>query len=281
MKITNFWGYFIWFGEISFILYFFTGRHIDGLWYDLLHPLSMQLISGVLLVIVVFVITNQLQKNWATEEIKGKSKEQFALLKKEIERTFERSMPEWNFSNQTPTFYFDNSWINPVYELLTNNNRRWEMEIIRYKKSVNESEPLAKILLSFIDNVETGLRLAEKTDAHLTQRYKAPDLAAAKDSDNSVDGVAIEKIENFKYLIYRSQVLDIEKDKILFRLALVQTGITTKFSKRVEEGIKDYEEKIEKVDKELSSLKTELKGLIINLNVDLNKIKDLCKSINS
>lgn len=221
-------------------------------------PLIIEIIGSFLLALVVFLLGSQIEKNWREKTHKDNLENKLNLLRKQVKRMFKRHESSWNFNNTMPTFYFDKSYINSLYELLTYNNRKWEEILIDYNHSFNKKskENLVNMLLSFLDKIENALIFAEQVDQYLKSKIIAPKLAAIKESGYSQDVYHGDITEPFNYLIYRAYLNDISETEIIMGLGQVP-GVTD-ISKRVQRATSEIE-KILTNNPELKSLIKKLK----------------------
>src|SRR3989344_1785358 len=112
-----------------FIYAYFSFRFSDGNIKDFFSELSLSFINGLFLALVVFLAGIFLEEKRGKELKKVVLVEKLTIFNNLLKNTFQRGKSNWNFSNRTPTFYFDNDWINPLYDLLIQNNREWEVFI--------------------------------------------------------------------------------------------------------------------------------------------------------
>lgn len=186
----------------------------------IISELSLQFISGFWLALAVLVINVYLQEKREKANRRLKFEGNKATLVNILKNVFKRGESHWNFANSGPTFYFDIGWINPLYDLLTQNNRYWDLHIQDYLHEVNIGDKLYKKLYNFISQMEISLIEAEKIDNKLKFSILSPALAASLGSGYPVDREEAQKRTEFEFWIYRAAWAGISPTQILFDFAL-------------------------------------------------------------
>ena len=121
----------------------------DGSLKTFVSDIVLSLINGLFLALVVLVAGIFIEEKRRREIAIQTGEEEIAKLKNILKNVFNRAKSSLNFLNRTPTFYFDDNWINPMYELLTQNKREWDTFLQEYLRS-NPSSKIAEELLNFI-----------------------------------------------------------------------------------------------------------------------------------
>lgn len=204
---------------VIFIYAYFTFCFPDGNIKDFFSELSLSFISGLFLALVVFLAGIFLEEKRKKELKKVALAEKLTILENLLKNTFQRGKSNWNFSNRTPTFYFDNDWINPLYDLLTHNNREWEVFIQEYKKSISNHNDLIDELNDFIKHMDIALINAEKLDNKLKFVKISPELAASLSSGFRGDRIEAKKSAEFSFWIFRAAWAGANSTEIMFGIA--------------------------------------------------------------
>ena len=237
---------------------------------DYLLSLITEIAGSLILAFSVFFLGNKLEEHWRSETHLRELKLQINTLKRQSKRVFQRSSSLWNFINEGPSFYFDSGWINPLYDLLTQNSRRWEQILIDAKDENQLNEDIITLMLNFIDEVESGLIIAEKIDIHLKVNVLDPTMAAFKESSFQQDVFFADKDEPINYLIHRGIIAGIDETEIVFRMSSVK-GITD-ISLRTSRATTKVNQLLNE-DKVLNKLSSELVKQRTKITSTLNKIK--------
>lgn len=191
----------------------------DGDAKDFFSELSLSFINGLCLAMAVFIFGVFIEEARSRELKKEKSNQKLITLTNLINRTFKRSKSSWNFSNKTPTFYFDNEWINPLYSLLTQNNREWDVFIQEYKKDFDRNA-LIEELNSFIEEAELALINAETLDSTFLAQKVSPSLAANMRSGYVADRNGAKENAEFDYWVTRATWAGASTAEIMFSFPL-------------------------------------------------------------
>lgn len=185
----------------------------------IISDLSLSFITGFILALGVYIVSTRLEESRKEEFRKVVLKEKLYILKNILKNVFQRAKTNWNFSNRTPTFYFDNDWINPLYDLLTQNNREWEVFLQEYKKIIGNNNLVNK-LNDFIINMDSSLINAEKLDNNLKFKKLSPELAVSLKSGFPCDRSEAKKNTEFAFWIIRATWAGANSTEIMFGIAL-------------------------------------------------------------
>ncbi|MBP9797890.1 hypothetical protein KBC70_01960 [Candidatus Woesebacteria bacterium] len=235
-----------------------------------LENLTLEFIGGFLLAVLVLIFGFFFQKGWEDKQAKMTLKINLKLLKKSINRLSKRHESIWNFSNEGPTFYFDGSRINQLYELLTTKDRYWEQVLIAYQdKSLSDDDYIVADLLKFLDQAEEALIIAERLDTTLKKQIIHPALAHKKESGFSSDRDHADIEAHLDYLVYRAAWINIDNTQILFGISPV---VRKQINLPIIEGI-------QKKAEELKDRNTDLKRLVIQLNKARSNLIAILKKI--
>ncbi len=180
--------------------------------------LILLVINGFFLALAVLLLGIFLEESRVKELKKEKLSEKLTILENLIKNTFQRGKSNWNFSNRTPTFYFDDDWINSLYDLLTHNNREWEVFIQEYKKHINDNN-LVDELNAFIREMDLALINTEKLDSKLKFEKIGPELAASFSSGYRGDRLDAKENAEFGFWIFRATWAGANATKIMFGFA--------------------------------------------------------------
>lgn len=234
----------------------------------IISELSLQFISGFSLASAVLIIDVYLQEKKEKANRKLKLEGNRATLVNILKNVFKRGESHWNFANPGPTFYFDIGWINPLYDLLTQNNRYWDLHIQDYLNEADDGDKLYKKLYSFINQMEISLIEAEKIDNKLKFSILSPALAASLGSGYPVDREEAQKRAEFEFWIYRATWAGISPTQILFDFALFtkQQLMFERIQSISNEAVatidkKDYKKLTESLKSSQQKLTSEVEGI--------------------
>jgi len=194
------------FGYISFCV-------ADNTVKNFFSELVLSFINGLVLALVVVITGILIEEKYRAEAQQERYQQRITTLKKILKNVFRRAKSRYNFKNHAPNFYFDNSWLNPTYELLINNNREWQTILLEYDRSsdvkfVNE-------LVDFIELMDLALINTEKIDSKIESILNAG-LAASMDSSYLGDRINAKESSIFAYWVYRASVAGADLTGIVF-----------------------------------------------------------------
>lgn len=239
----------------------------DGSSKTFLSEIVLSLINGLVLALMVFVAGIFIEEK-RRKEIKAQEGDlEILKLTNILKNVFNRSKSLWNFSNRTPTFYFDDSWINPLYDLLTQNKREWDTFLREYIVDNHENE-LANELVKFVDLADLALINAEKLDNNLRKIKLNPGLAASMASGFQGDRNEAKQNSEFGYWVYRGAWAGLNSTEVLF-------GMPAATDRQLKM------ERIEGLMTEATSLSemTEFSELVSKLKSDRKKLDSKLKKI--
>lgn len=228
----------------------------------------LSLINGLFLALVVLVAGIFIEEKRRKEIAIQTGEEEIAKLKNILKNVFNRAKSSLNFLNRTPTFYFDDNWINPMYELLTQNKREWDTFLQEYYRS-NPSSKIAEELLNFIEGMERALINAEKLDNNLVRIKLNPGLAASMESGFPGDRINAKNETEFAFWVFRATWAGADSTNIMFGMPSA-TDQQIRFEKI--EGLMNQAASLAKT-KEFSEIFTQLQS-------DRKKLDTLIKRIN-
>jgi len=185
---------------------------------DFFSELSLTFINGFVLALAVLLLGIFLEESRVKELKKEKLSGNLSILKNLIKNTFQRGKSDWNFVNRTSTFYFDDDWINPLYDLLTQNNREWEIFLQEYKEHFNDNN-LIEGLDEFIKKMDLALINTEKLDSKLKFQKIGPELSASYQSGYRGDRLQAKRNAEFEFWIFRATWAGANTTKIMFGFA--------------------------------------------------------------
>lgn len=159
-------------------------------------------------------------------------------------------------------------WINPVYELLTKNNREWKTVLLEYEGPVDAE--IVKELVNFIELMDLALINTEKVDSEFEGLLNA-DLAASMGSSYLGDRTEAKKNTTFAYWVHRATWAGADLTQITFGMPIAtdqQISI-----EKVSSLISEAESLIQKdnLSKLVKKYKTDKKRLMAKLR----RIKEL------
>ncbi|MBT3249832.1 MAG: hypothetical protein HN846_00080 [Candidatus Pacebacteria bacterium] len=181
-----------------------------------LTEITLQLMGGFFLALAVLISGIFLEERRAKELKINDLNDRLIVLQNLVSSNFDRGKSSWNFSNRTPSFYFDNNWIVPIYDLLTQNDRRWEVFLHESIKLLDDPTELILELNKFIILMNKSLINAEKLDNELKLSIVGPGLAASLGSVYVVDRNEAQKNAEFKFWIFRATWAGANSTEILF-----------------------------------------------------------------
>jgi hypothetical protein len=181
----------------------------------------LSLINGLFLALVVFVAGMFLEEKRKKELKAENQNERIITLINLLKNVFRRGKSSWNFTNNTQGFYFDNSRINSLYNLLTENKREWDVFLQGYKKDIDDDNELVESLSGFVKDMEKALINAEELDNKLKSKKLYPALAASMGSGYPVMRDEAKKNTNFAYWIYRATWAGASATEIMFGMSPV------------------------------------------------------------
>lgn len=180
-----------------------------------LPELILSLINGLVLALVVFIAGIFIEEKHREETRQEETQSKVISLKKVLKNVFRRAKSRYNFRNQGPSFYFDDSWLNPAYDVLTKNNREWETILTEYKGIV-DTEIVCE-LTKFIELMDLALINTEKIDSELESMLDAG-LSASMGSPYSGDRIEAKKGRTFAYWVYRATWSGADLTRIVFSM---------------------------------------------------------------
>ncbi len=227
----------------------------------------LSLINGLFLALVVFVAGIFIEEKRRKEIEIQSGNEELSKLRNILLNVLNRGKSSWNFSNRTPTFYFDNTWTMPLYDLLIQNNREWDTFLREYATDNPDSE-IARELISFVDIMEQALINTEKIDNSLRRIKLNPGLAVSMQSGYSGDRIDAKKNTEFTFWVFRASWAGANSTETMF-------GMPSATDQQISF------EKIEGLMKEATSLgeTKEFGDLIKQLREDGRKLEKLLKTI--
>lgn len=227
----------------------------------------LSLINGLVLALMVFVAGIFIEEKRRKEIRSQEGDLEILKLTNILKNVFNRSKSLWNFSNRTPTFYFDDSWINPLYDLLTQNKREWDTFLREYIVDNHENK-LANELVKFVDLADLALINAEKLDNNLRKIKLNPGLAASMASGFQGDRNEAKQNSEFGYWVYRGAWAGLNSTEVLFGMP-----VATDRQLRIE--------KIEGLIAEATALSetTEFSEIVSKLKKDRKRMESKLKSI--
>lgn len=227
----------------------------------------LSLINGLVLALMVFVAGIFIEEK-RRKEIKAQEGDlEIQKLTNILKNVFNRGKSLWNFTNRTPTFYFDDSWINPLYELLTQNKRDWDTFLREYRID-DDKNVFSQELIEFVDTMELALINAEKLDNSLRKIKLNPGLAASMGSGYPGDRNEAKQDTEFGYWVLRATWAGLNSTEVLFGMPMAT----------------DRQLKIEKIEGlmiEATSLSetAEFCALVVKLKTDRRKLDSKLKRI--
>lgn len=192
---------------------------VDGSSKTFFSEIVLSLINGFVLALMVFVASILIEEK-RRKEIKAQEGDlEILKLTNILKNVFNRGKSLWNFTNRTPTFYFDDSWINPLYDLLTQNKREWDTFLREYRID-DDKNVLSQELIEFVDIMELALINAENLDNSLRKIKLNPSLAASMESGYSADRNEAKQNSEFGYWVFRATWAGLNSTKILFGMTV-------------------------------------------------------------
>lgn len=240
----------------------------EGNLHTFLSGLSSSFIEGFFLALAVFFVSIFLEEKRKERVRKNEQTKKIKTLINLLKNTFRRAKSNWNFSNRSSTFYFDNNWINPLYDLLTRKDRDWEIFFQEYKESADGKNDLVNELSSFIYEMDLALINTETLDKKLESIKLGPELAASMRSGFISDRNGAQNRAEFCFWVYRATWAGANTTEITFGIPLFmnqqirEERIEGLYNEAITLGeTKEFKETIGK----LNSSKTKLNKKIVKI----------------
>lgn len=205
--------------SIFLVIFFYSIFYLpDGNLRRFVSDLSLSFITGFILSLGVSVAGTRLEESRKIESRRAELVEKLDVLKNLLKNLFQRAISGWNFSNRTPTFYFDKCLINSLYSLLIQNNREWDVFLQEYRAVVGDNELINK-LDSFLVNMDKALINAENLDNKFIFSRLSPSLAASMGNGFPSFRTEAKNNSEFEYWVTRATWAGANTTEILFGIA--------------------------------------------------------------
>ncbi len=260
-------------GTVLFILYVFIALCVTNANVREFLPLIVEIFGSLVLASIVFIFSKRVEQDIIDQTHRNKLKRDFKSLSNQMKRMLDRRTSRWNFSNLGPSFYFDNSKINQLYDLLIHDSRRWENLLVDY---ISVFKPIkshiSRKLVYFLECTDNALVAAEKVDSYHFETRIAPALAAGKDSPYKADRESAENTERYNYLIHRAVFIEIAETEVLFGLAEIpniRTGLSIiRGSMKEATNALSSDKDLSKFVNKLREFRSNLQKQMVSLTID-------------
>jgi hypothetical protein len=206
----------LWLSLAGLDLYFLPNKNLP----EYFSNISGELRNGLLLALIVSTASKLLEETRAKKASQDQARHKISILVGLLKNTFRRRKSGWNFRNESPSFYFDSDWINPLYDLLTHNSREWEVFLQEYNNRFANDNDLIEALDEFIKLMDNALINGEKLDSTLRDKIIAPTLAASLSSGFKGDRLSAKSDAQFSYQVSRAAWAGANSTEILLSIPL-------------------------------------------------------------
>lgn len=151
-----------------------------------LNDLWLEVIGSFVFGLIVAIFALFFDNEWKKYKRKNELKLEILNLRKKIRLVFKRNKSFLNIENLLPSFYLDLSHINPLYDLLTNIDSKWEI-IIEELYEYYKNDEMVLLLIEFVEMVEETKICADKIDSLIKKNYVEPFQAATLDNSAMIE----------------------------------------------------------------------------------------------